>query len=456
VAAFEIQEVFAATLEVLGQPCPGYAESEVDRAMCVRSPIPVLARTHRAGPFRDSTLNRVAIVPGQSEADGDLRVHARPVSLVSGGLVSHVGEVQAIRIGQRSDRWPPSWNTLAFYVESVSSSNNLSLQLRVRELEPVLHCQLDANPLELRVAMHRECAPLLRAQLQRGKDGLSAVAIVDVDHLAAIGEGRRAALIDRPVVDDPTVDHRLKRADIVGLRPLEGRPFKGWGLALSIPPLLRDVGTPFDEPFLEARESVSLPLQSRALPLLLVPKLRLLLRLPGSKLASSGIEKLLASSPRPSEHVSALGALAVGHPSPLLALPVARACPTLSTFPMVARAFLTAPDQAIARVAATTRGYYDISTHHRELLMRPVIVEGRRVSPEAILEVNVRRLERLERYKLVERISDRCWQVPPNLVEILRDRERTHPQHRVEIERLDCVVDRPPNRGRNRGRDIGR
>jgi hypothetical protein len=88
--------------------------------------------------------------------------------------------------------------------------------------------------------------------------------------------------------------------------------------------------------------------------------------------------------------------------------------------------------------------------------MRPVMVDGRRVAPEAILEVNVRRLKRLERYKLVERVSDRCWKVPPNLVELLRDRERTHPQHRIEIERLDRTLDRTLNRGRNRGRDFER
>ena len=122
----------------------------------------------------------------------------------------------------------------------------------------------------------------------------------------------------------------------------------------------------------------------------------------------------------------------------------------------VAGKWLTAPDQAIARVAAAARGYYDLSAHHRELIMRPVMIEGRHVAPESILEVNVRRLERLERYKLVERISDRCWKVPPNLIELLRDRERTHPQHRIEIERLDRTLDRTLNRGRNRGRGFER
>ncbi len=114
--------------------------------------------------------------------------------------------------------------------------------------------------------------------------------------------------------------------------------------------------------------------------------------------------------------------------------------------------WLTAPDAAIARSAAEHRGIYDPRRHERDLILRPVLVEGRRVPPESIVEANVRRLERLERYNLVTRNADGNWKVPPNLVDILRDRERTHPPHRVEIERLD----RPLERGRSRGRDLGR
>jgi hypothetical protein len=114
--------------------------------------------------------------------------------------------------------------------------------------------------------------------------------------------------------------------------------------------------------------------------------------------------------------------------------------------------WLTAPDQAIQRVAAADCGIYNVRVHRHELERRPVTIEGHRVSPESIIEVNVRRLERLERYKLVTRIGAGSWKVPPNLVETLRDRERTHPQHRIEIERLD----RPIDRGRSRGPTLGR
>jgi hypothetical protein len=88
------------------------------------------------------------------------------------------------------------------------------------------------------------------------------------------------------------------------------------------------------------------------------------------------------------------------------------------------------------------------------------MVDGRRVPPESIIEVNLRRLERLARYNLVTRLPDGNWKVPPNLVEILRDRERTHPQHRIEVERVDQqkVLGRGLGLGepRTRQRDPGR
>jgi type IV secretory pathway VirD2 relaxase len=114
--------------------------------------------------------------------------------------------------------------------------------------------------------------------------------------------------------------------------------------------------------------------------------------------------------------------------------------------------WLTAPDQVIARVAAASRGVYSAWNHRRELALRPAMVEGRRVDPESILEVNLRRLERLARYNLVTRLPDGNWKVSPNLVEMLRQREISHPQHWIEVERLDRAVQRVRDRGPSLGR----
>jgi hypothetical protein len=115
--------------------------------------------------------------------------------------------------------------------------------------------------------------------------------------------------------------------------------------------------------------------------------------------------------------------------------------------------WVTAPDHVIARFAASTRGHYDVSMHQQQLLHRPVIIDGRHIPTDEILAATVRRLERLERYKLVERASDQLWRVPPNLIGVLRDRERTHPRPRIEIERLDRPLDLTLGRSRNRGPD---
>jgi len=66
--------------------------------------------------------------------------------------------------------------------------------------------------------------------------------------------------------------------------------------------------------------------------------------------------------------------------------------------------------------------------------------------------VNLRRLERLERFKIVSRRPDGTWLVPPNLLAILRDRERTHPRLRVVVEspRIEPRLDRHSGPSRRR------
>jgi hypothetical protein len=75
------------------------------------------------------------------------------------------------------------------------------------------------------------------------------------------------------------------------------------------------------------------------------------------------------------------------------------------------------------------------------------VIAGRPVPPDAIVAVNLRRLERLARHQLVTPMPDGSWKVPSNLLDVLREREKTHPQHRIQIDRLD----RTPDQARPRG-----
>jgi type IV secretory pathway VirD2 relaxase len=109
-------------------------------------------------------------------------------------------------------------------------------------------------------------------------------------------------------------------------------------------------------------------------------------------------------------------------------------------------------DHVIQREAASNGGIYSPTAHLRKLGDRPIAIEGRWVSPEAVVEVNQRRLERLARYNLVARQPDGNWRVPANLVDLLRSREQTHPQFRLQVEQLGLHLER----GKNRGPSLGR
>ena len=61
-------------------------------------------------------------------------------------------------------------------------------KLGIGDLEAVLGGQLDARAHELPVAVHRDRPPLLRAQLQSGKDALAGPTVVDIDRLPVVGE----------------------------------------------------------------------------------------------------------------------------------------------------------------------------------------------------------------------------------------------------------------------------
>jgi type IV secretory pathway VirD2 relaxase len=93
-------------------------------------------------------------------------------------------------------------------------------------------------------------------------------------------------------------------------------------------------------------------------------------------------------------------------------------------------------DYVIQREAAANRGVYDPAAHLRKLGDRPIAISGRLVEPKDVIAVNVRRLERLERYQLAERLPEGRWRVPSDLVKTLEDRERTHPQYRLQVQPL--------------------
>jgi Protein of unknown function (DUF3363) len=99
--------------------------------------------------------------------------------------------------------------------------------------------------------------------------------------------------------------------------------------------------------------------------------------------------------------------------------------------------WVKASDRIIARAALQNAGVYDPALHQRALEIANRAAPARPgPTPGELVAANLRRLERLERYGLATRLAKSCWRVPGDLVAQLESRERTHPRHRIQIDRL--------------------
>jgi type IV secretory pathway VirD2 relaxase len=92
-------------------------------------------------------------------------------------------------------------------------------------------------------------------------------------------------------------------------------------------------------------------------------------------------------------------------------------------------------DRIIAHAAQENGGVYDPARHQRELesLQRGRGKQGEPTPAERVV-ANIRRLERLARFRLAARLPDGRWRVPADLVAQLESREKSHPQHRLRIQ----------------------
>jgi hypothetical protein len=106
--------------------------------------------------------------------------------------------------------------------------------------------------------------------------------------------------------------------------------------------------------------------------------------------------------------------------------------------------WLKPADRIIDRFAQEHGGTYDPPRHQRalETLARPAR-DGREPSPADRVAANIRRLERLARYRPAKQLPDGRWQVAPNLVSELEARERTHPRHVLRVDRFGARGARP-------------
>jgi type IV secretory pathway VirD2 relaxase len=110
-------------------------------------------------------------------------------------------------------------------------------------------------------------------------------------------------------------------------------------------------------------------------------------------------------------------------------------------------------DKIIARSAEANGGIYDPPRHRSQLDALSHAPPGAgEPTTEQRIAANVRRLERLERYQLATRLPDGRWRIPADLLAQLEDRERTHPQQRMRVERVASDRDQKPGGGPAQGR----
>lgn len=111
--------------------------------------------------------------------------------------------------------------------------------------------------------------------------------------------------------------------------------------------------------------------------------------------------------------------------------------------------WLKPADRILARFAQENGGMYDPARHQRALeALAPRLSQQPVPTPVDRVAANIRRLERLERYRLVSRLPDGRWQVCADLLQQLANREQTHPQRRFRFERVAGPerARMPPNR----------
>ncbi|HVV53599.1 MAG TPA: DUF3363 domain-containing protein [Polyangia bacterium] len=108
-----------------------------------------------------------------------------------------------------------------------------------------------------------------------------------------------------------------------------------------------------------------------------------------------------------------------------------------------AEPWLKPADRIVARFAQENGGTYDPVRHQRALEGLPAAPAPGQPTPAERVAANVRRLERLARYRLVVRLPDGRWQIPADLLKQLEDRERTHPQHRFRLDKTGGQVREP-------------
>jgi len=99
-----------------------------------------------------------------------------------------------------------------------------------------------------------------------------------------------------------------------------------------------------------------------------------------------------------------------------------------------AERWVRSSDRALQELADRNHGVYDPGAQLAALQQRHRLPG--QPTPAELVAGNERRLTRLARYRLVERLKDGRWRIPPTLVQDLEAREKTHPRRKLRVQEI--------------------
>ncbi len=102
--------------------------------------------------------------------------------------------------------------------------------------------------------------------------------------------------------------------------------------------------------------------------------------------------------------------------------------------------WLKKADLSIAEQAKKSGGFYDKEEHFQRLTGDIITLEdGRKVNKRDFVDAHERRIQRLQRYRMVEQMPNGSWRVDPALVERLKDRDKSGPIEQLKASHVSTM-----------------
>jgi len=97
--------------------------------------------------------------------------------------------------------------------------------------------------------------------------------------------------------------------------------------------------------------------------------------------------------------------------------------------------WLKKSDENIQDIARQSSGIYRPETHINSIRNNVIKINGISLSKEEFVEAHIKRLHRLVKYQLAEKLVDNSWKIDSDLVDKLKIRDQEKPLHKIDIQK---------------------